>query len=108
MTSTSIPSALRSSAAARQAETMRDQDTRVMSPPSRATFAIPIGSSCPSIGISPFASYSTLCSMKTTGFGSRMADFSRPLASAELLGITTLSPGIWLTQVSSVCECWAA
>ena len=61
------------------------------------------------VGTGPEAvRYSTLCSMNTTGFGSRMAACSRPLASAGLDGITTLSPGVCAYHASWLWECWAA
>ena len=37
-----------------------------------------------------------------------MAESSRPLASAAVAGITTLSPGTWANHASRLCECWAA
>ena len=46
--------------------------------------------------------------MNTTGLWSRMADFSRPLASAGVEGMTTLSPGTWQTHASRLCECCSA
>src|SRR3972149_1581868 len=45
--------------------------------------------------------------MNITGFSDRIAVFSRPLASAGVDGITTVSPGIWANQDSKVCE-WVA
>ena len=46
--------------------------------------------------------------MNTTGLGSAIELISSPAASAARLGITTLSPGMWVTQASRLCECWAA
>ena len=43
-----------------------------------------------------------------TGFGSSIADSSRPLASAAVAGRTTFSPGTWANQASRDCECCAA
>ena len=68
--------------------------TTVTSVPSRFTSATPNG-----IGVlaprapRPFEKYSTLCSRKMTGLSSRMAVFSRPLASAGVEGVTTFRPG---------------
>ena len=52
--------------------------------------------------------YSDLFSTNTTGLGSAIAAASRPPASAALDGITTLSPGTWVSHASRLCECWAA
>ena len=41
-----------------------------------------------------FCPYSNSFSSTPTGLGSRMAAFKRPLASSELHGVTTLSPGM--------------
>jgi hypothetical protein len=46
--------------------------------------------------------------MKITGLSSRIALFSRPLASFGLEGITTTRPGRWANQLSKACECCAA
>ena len=45
--------------------------------------------------------------MNTTGLGSSIALASSPPASAAVLGITTLSPGMWVSHASSDCECCA-
>src|SRR5213594_3338598 len=45
--------------------------------------------------------------MNTTGLSSRMALLRRPLASAGVAGMTTLSPGTWAYQLSNDWECWA-
>src|SRR6185503_9330430 len=42
------------------------------------------------------------------GFESAIALASRPAASTARLGITTLSPGTWVSQLSRLCECCAA
>ena len=47
-----------------------------------------------------------MSSSMTTGFGSRMALLSNPLASAGVDGMTTFSPGQWASQASRLCECW--
>ena len=43
--------------------------------------------------------------MKTTGLSSRIAAFSRPLASAGVLGTATRMPGTWRYSASHECEC---
>ncbi len=45
--------------------------------------------------------------MKTQGSSSAMHDASRPRASDGVLGTTTFRPGTWVSQASSICECWA-
>jgi hypothetical protein len=45
--------------------------------------------------------------MNTTGFGSATALASRPPTSAARLGITTFRPGMCVSQLSRLCECWA-
>ena len=46
--------------------------------------------------------------MKTTGLSSRIAVFSRPLASAGVDGIATFRPGMWLTHACRLWLCCAA
>jgi hypothetical protein len=43
--------------------------------------------------------------MNTTGLSSRIADFSRPLASAAVVGTATSSPGTCRYSASHECEC---
>ena len=43
-----------------------------------------------------------------TGSSSLIAVFSSPFASYGVAGETTLSPGTWVYQASSECECCAA
>ena len=45
--------------------------------------------------------------MNTQGSSSKMHEVSRPLASAGVLGTTTLSPGTWASHASRVWE-WVA
>ena len=45
--------------------------------------------------------------MTSTGSSSRIAAFSRPLASAGVAGATTFRPGTLANQPSKDCECWA-
>ena len=80
----------------------------VTSLPSRFTSATPSGTRCSPSGTSPFDPYSVSPSKKITGSSSRMADLSRPFASAGVEGATTFSPGTCAYQHSSDCECWAA
>jgi len=47
-------------------------------------------------------------SRNTTGSGSLIAAFSKPLASSAEYGDITLSPGQWLYQAPKHWECWAA
>ena len=42
--------------------------------------------------------------MNSTGFGSRIAPSSRPLASSGVDGATTLSPGACMNHASGFCE----
>ena len=42
------------------------------------------------------------------GLSSRMADLSRPLASAGVAGAMTFRPGTYAYRFSTACECWAA
>src|ERR1700741_2201475 len=42
--------------------------------------------------------------MKHTGFGSRIAAISRPLASSAVDGATTLIPGACMNHASGFCE----
>jgi hypothetical protein len=42
-----------------------------------------------------------------TGSGSRIAAAVRPSTSAGVEGATIFSPGIAMTQFSTLCECWA-
>jgi hypothetical protein len=52
--------------------------------------------------------YIILSSKKTTGLSSRIAVFNNPFASYGVDGIVTFSPGTWLSQACSDCECCAA
>src|ERR1700687_780446 len=62
--------------------------------PPRRTGGGPIGTRWSPSGTSSATSrYTFLCSRNSTGSGSRMADLSRPLASAGVLGTTTLKAG---------------
>src|SRR2546428_6719135 len=68
--------------------------------------ARPIGTMCSPSGTSPLRLYSISPSRTITGLLSRMADLSRPFASAGVAGATTFSPGVWASQLSPACECW--
>ena len=48
-----------------------------------------------------------MCSKKTTGLSSRIADFRRPFASAGVDGATIFRPGIPISQETGICE-WIA
>ena len=49
--------------------------------------------------------YSAAISMNTQGSSSATQAVSSPLASAGVLGTTTLSPGVCTSHDSSICEC---
>ena len=74
--------------------------------PSRTTAALPSGT-VSSVGCGPFTEYRRLCSRKMTGLSSRIADLSRPFASAGFEGATILMPGMPWNQVPWICECIA-
>ena len=76
-----------------------------MSVPSRAIRATPIGTRSPST--SPEIPYRRLCSKKSTGLSSRIADRSRPFASAGVAGVTIFSPGTPMNQDAGIWE-WIA
>ena len=80
----------------------------VRSLPGRFTSALPRGIRYSPSGICSFLAYSSLCSRNTTGSSHRMADFSRPLASAPVEGQTTFRPGMWVNSASRHWECWPA
>ena len=80
----------------------------VTSEPVRLTSAEPMGTVMSPSGTSPLRLYNISPSMKMTGSSSRMADFSKPLASAGVAGVTTLSPGTWAYHASNAWECCAA
>src|SRR6185369_4746303 len=105
ITSQSMPSRARASAAARESCTPFITDTIVRSEPALAMRAWPkgIGSS----PTSPFKPSRRLCSRKSTGFSSRIACLSRPLASPGVEGQAILSPGTEWNQPIGVCE-WIA
>ena len=92
-TSAAMPSAASSSAAASASGTPLPMLTMVRSSPARAIRALPSSIASPSGGASPFTEYSRLCSRNTTGFGSRIAPLSMPLASAGEDGNAILIPG---------------
>mmetsp|Transcript_9279 Transcript_9279/g.36263 ORF Transcript_9279/g.36263 Transcript_9279/m.36263 type:complete len:211 (-) Transcript_9279:414-1046(-) len=112
ITSAEMPLASSSLAASRATPTMRLNVTMVTSVPSRSTLALPISmtksSRMASSLISNSTPYMSSFSSMTTGLSSRMAALSRPLASSEFHGDTTLRPGQWLYQEAKHCECWAA
>ena len=56
---------------------------------------------------SPTMPYSRLCSKKSTGLSSRIAERSSPLASAGVAGVTIFSPGTPMNQETGTCE-WIA
>ena len=108
MTSASMPSAAKASAASRARPTMIEKAVMVTSAPARTTLALPIGSTkSGSVGTSKVCPYITSFSRKTIGLGSRMAAFSKPLASAADHG-DDLQAGEWANQLAKHCECWAA
>ncbi len=86
ITSTSIPSFDNISAAFNALWTMRPVATTVTSLPSLLISATPRGMGSLVSGTSPFILYKTLCSTKTTGLSSRIADIIRPKASLGVEG----------------------
>ena len=58
-----------------------------------------------SSGTSPLIRrYRCLCSKKSTGFGSSIAEISSPFASAGVDGQTHFRPGMWANDDSGFCE----
>ena len=94
ITSASMPSLARVSAAFKACTAVRLTPSNVTSLPGRATAALPMGTMCSPPGTSPFRVYMVMCSQKMTGSSSRMEAVSRPLASAALEGATTFKPGM--------------
>ncbi len=45
-----------------------------------------------------------MCSKKSTGFGSSIAESSRPFASDGVAGQTIFRPGMWANELSGFCE----
>ncbi len=75
--------------------------TVASAPPSRASRAFPSGVREPSAGASALRRrYRPLCSKKSTGSGSSIADRSSPYASSTVAGQTTLRPGCPTNQPS--------
>ena len=101
ITSASMPSLANSSAAAKALPTISAKAVMVTCLPGRSIFARPIGKtkSSPS-GTSELWPYMISFSRKITGLGSRIAAFSKPLASAAFHGATTLRPGQWAYQLA--------
>ena len=58
-------------------------------------------------GTGPAVPYRATFSITTQGSSSKMHELRSPLASAGVDGTTTLSPGMWASQPSSVWE-WVA
>ena len=108
ITSASMPSSASRSAAASASWTRRDSATIVTSLPRRSVTASPIRTGSILSGIRSLRKYNVLFSTNTTGFGSARARARRPAASTARLGITTLRPGTCVSQLSRLCECWAA
>ena len=75
--------------------------------PGLSTAARPISATCSPSGTSPLVLYRARFSSTSTGSSSRIAAASRPLASAQVAGATTFSPGTWAYQTSRFCE-WVA
>merc|ERR1712216_981833 len=74
-------------------------------------FALPMGrtksSDISSSVISNSFPYEISSSRNTTGLLSRIAAFSKPLASRELYGANVKIPGQELNHAAKHCECWA-
>ena len=81
ITSSSMPSFSRIAAASRARGTMMEMAITVKCRPGRLTSALARGIVYRSSGTGPLVRYKSLCSMKTTGLLSRMAEMSSPLAS---------------------------
>ena len=87
ITSASMPSAASSSAASSDRVRAHPHATTVTSAPGRTTDALPSGTTWSvDSGTSPRVVQSRADSMKTTGSGDRIADFSNPFASAGFDG----------------------
>merc|ERR1719271_1011345 len=86
--------------------------TNVTSVPSRSMWALPSGNTksldWASSDNGKDVPYNSSFSRNTTGFGSRMAAFNKPLASSALYGATTFNPGHWENHDAKHCECCAA
>ena len=108
MTSAEMPSSVaRRSAASAARETIAAIATIVQSVPSRTVAAVPSGTTCSPSGTSPLVANRALCSQTITGSGSRTADAIRPTTSAGVDGATTFSPGIAMSQFSTLWLCCA-
>src|SRR5271165_2020187 len=103
-TSALIPASASSAAASSATCTMLLVATSVMSSPARLISAEPSGMVYSSLGTGPLSLYIILSSKKTTGFSSRIADLSNPLASYGVDGSTTFNPGTWLNHACNDCE----
>ena len=104
-TSSSYPSAAHASAASKAHDTPPPQLITVAAAPSLAMRAFPNGISYGVSGTGPLSErYKRLCSKKSTGFGSRIARASNPLASQGVAGNATFRPGMWQNQASLDCE----
>src|SRR6185437_3578845 len=81
----------------------------VTSLPGRAIFALPIGNTkSSSFGTGEEWPYRISFSRKITGFGSRIAAFKRPFASAAVDGAITFSPGMCEYHDEYSWRAWAA
>ena len=85
---------------------MRDQATIVTSLAGPDDAGLAERHPVPRLGQWRLPSYSSRFSMKITGLSSSIALRSRPYVSAPELGMTTVSPGIWASSASRLCECW--
>src|SRR4029079_7321055 len=86
-----------------------DQDMIVTSLPARAIFALPIGSTkSSSFGTADEWPYRISFSRKITGFGSRIAAFSSPFASAAVDGDITFKPGMCEYHAEKSWLAWGA
>ena len=102
MISADTPATCNRVAASCARDTIRPVATMVRSEPSRATAALPNGTSrSGSSDTGPLVPYKSLGSKKITGSSPRNADFKSPLASAGVEGMATRNPGICANQASS-------
>ncbi len=108
MTSHSMPSFARISAASSALNRQMLWVRIVISAPSRWMRALSMGTGPAFTGSSAFMLYSSVFSKISTGSGSANAVSNMPRASSTVAALNTLSPGMCAYQPSSECECWAA
>ncbi|OLT22958.1 hypothetical protein BJF78_32640 [Pseudonocardia sp. CNS-139] len=107
-TSAATPRSASRSAAASAGATIEPIATIDTSPPSRTVAACPNGTRCSPSGTSALRPPWVRASRNTHGSGDRSAVLSRPFASAELDGMSTLSPPRLASAGCTLSLCCAA